>query len=198
MRMGNEPAKNKLFASYYKTAKYKSISFELTKEQFFNLVGQSCYYCGNEPASIMKTRLTEFVYNGIDRIDSTRGYTLDNCVPCCSTCNYAKRSMTQEQFRNWIKRVYINQYKKLSDKTPGKIIDSLCTVDLKCFMAQEKIYDKSLSEAERLRAAELTQELNDRRNQLIRSIDELLDFSYNTPTEKTYHSYFRDKEEKWY
>lgn len=191
MRMGIEPAKNKLFASYYKTARHKGIPFELSREQFFDLVGKSCYYCGNEPTNVSRTRLVEFIYNGIDRMDNSKGYTIDNCVPCCSTCNYAKRAMTQEQFRNWIKRIYINQYKKLSDKTPGELIDSLCTVVIKCFMAQEKIYDESLSESEQLGAAKLAQELNDRRNRLIRSIDELLDFKYDTPTEKSYHTYFK-------
>ena len=44
--------------------------------------------------------------NGIDRIDSNKGYSFDNVVACCKYCNGAKNTMTQEEFKEWIKRVY--------------------------------------------------------------------------------------------
>ena len=31
-----------------------------------------------------------------------------NCVPCCSFCNYAKHEMTEEEFKNYISKVYTN------------------------------------------------------------------------------------------
>ena len=61
---------------------------------------------------------------------------------------------------------------KVEEKSIGFLIDELITTDLKCWFAQEKIMDKSLSESERLMNAERAQELNNRRNLLIRAIDE--------------------------
>ena len=44
--------------------------------------------------------------NGVDRINSNIGYTEENTVPCCKYCNTAKNTMTQNEFKMWIKRVY--------------------------------------------------------------------------------------------
>lgn len=49
-----------------------------------------------------------YVYNGLDRRNNNKGYTHDNIVPCCKPCNYAKRDMNIEEFRNWVRRVYKN------------------------------------------------------------------------------------------
>lgn len=45
-------------------------------------------------------------HNGIDRIDSLRGYEPDNCAPCCPTCNIAKSNMGLDAFKAWVERVY--------------------------------------------------------------------------------------------
>ena len=41
--------------------------------------------------------------NGIDRINSDKGYTIDNCVPCCAQCNHMKLDYTTEEFLTKIK-----------------------------------------------------------------------------------------------
>lgn len=73
------------------------------------LVG-NCHYCGNPPSNIATNKRCngEFVYNGIDRIDSARGYEVGNVVSCCKRCNVAKNDMTYEEFVSWISRVYRN------------------------------------------------------------------------------------------
>jgi len=38
------------------------------------------------------------VYNGIDRIDNTKGYTPENCVPCCFEVNAMKRDFSEQRF----------------------------------------------------------------------------------------------------
>ena len=48
----------------------------------------------------------DFVYNGLDRVDNEKGYTIDNVVPCCKHCNYAKRNRSVEEFIDWIAQVY--------------------------------------------------------------------------------------------
>lgn len=40
----------------------------------------------------------QFICNGIDRIDSTIGYLKNNCVSCCSKCNYMKMRLDKKEF----------------------------------------------------------------------------------------------------
>lgn len=47
-----------------------------------------------------------FVYSGLDRVDPSQGYTIDNIVPACIICNRAKADMTIEGFYAWINRVF--------------------------------------------------------------------------------------------
>jgi hypothetical protein len=71
-------------------------------------------------------------------------------------------------------------------KTPGMLIDELGTTLIKCFMAQEDIMNKDLSAEKQIEAAHKAQELNARRNALIRAIDRVLGFGDCSPTAKTY------------
>jgi hypothetical protein len=87
--------------------------FELTEEQFIGITQKDCFYCGTRPNNIAKRILLnqrkdsdDFIYNGIDRVDNTKDYTIDNVVPCCKICNFAKRNMSLKDFKNWIERVY--------------------------------------------------------------------------------------------
>lgn len=89
----------------------------------------------------------------------------------------------------------------IETKTPGMLIDELFTTDYKCWWAQEKLLDESLSVEERAAQARKAQEYNAKRNKLIRAIDDVLGFIEESPTEKTYpsgednYTYF-DKEKK--
>ena len=45
-----------------------------------------------------------FVYNGIDRVDNSKGYTLNNILVCCYDCNTKKGAITKEmiyKLYNW-------------------------------------------------------------------------------------------------
>lgn len=92
------------FRSYVCGAERRSIAFELTYDQFCRLTLQSCSYCGLPPQSI-KLVSNVAVMSGIDRLDSKSGYTVDNCRPCCSACNYAKRDMRVDVFEAWMDRL---------------------------------------------------------------------------------------------
>jgi hypothetical protein len=63
-----------------------------------------CVYCG-KPSGWPNSR------NGIDRIDSSVGYVVENCVSCCRACNGAKSNQTTDDFYLWVKRIYINLLK---------------------------------------------------------------------------------------
>ena len=55
-------------------------------------------YCGTEKSNhkVTKNCLEGYDHNGIDRIDSSKNYTIANVAPCCKICNYAKSDMTQK------------------------------------------------------------------------------------------------------
>lgn len=99
-------AKNKLFGQYHSKAKRKGRSFVLSKEQFLIITKQNCAYCGSEPNKEFISKRSVYVFNGLDRVDNNKGYTLENTVSCCAICNYAKRKMSKREFLAWIEKVY--------------------------------------------------------------------------------------------
>lgn len=108
-----EASKIHLYAYYKHSAKHRNLSFELSKEEFYALVQERCFYCGDYPSNILKSEHNngDFVYMGIDRKDNLMGYTHENCVPCCRICNRAKNSLSFDEFVSWISRLarYINE-----------------------------------------------------------------------------------------
>lgn len=105
-------AKNRLFRRYIKDAHTRRYSFNLSKELFLELTQKNCYYCNTVPSNkILRNEASlryrnnpdnTFIYNGIDRIDNSRGYETDNVVPCCDICNTAKNTLSQKEFIEWI------------------------------------------------------------------------------------------------
>jgi len=111
-RLGfGESAFNRVYDTYKRRALQKNRSFELSKEEFKNLTSKNCYYCGIEPQQIAvsaKRGYGNYIYNGIDRVNSEVGYEDGNVVPCCGQCNVAKNNYSQMDFYKWITRVYKN------------------------------------------------------------------------------------------
>lgn len=93
------------YSCYKSQAIRNFLSWELTFEEYMKLVSLPCYYCGSPPSNVMRSR-GEFIYQGIDRADNDRGYTISNCVPCCIICNKAKSSKSHIEFLAWIIKVY--------------------------------------------------------------------------------------------
>jgi hypothetical protein len=93
---------------YKHSSKGRGISFDLTREELGKIIQEPCYYCGELPSNMSPdaNKKGVFMYNGIDRVDSSLGYVITNCVPCCKRCNKAKLSMPRSEFFYWIKRVY--------------------------------------------------------------------------------------------
>lgn len=103
-------AENQICSGYETLASKRNYTFELTREQFIELMYQDCSYCGSIPSNSRKIPVTHEIiyYNGIDRIDNTKGYTIENTTACCKRCNMAKNDLSMEEFKNLIKRIYDN------------------------------------------------------------------------------------------
>jgi hypothetical protein len=98
-------AKNRVFQSYKSNAKKRNLDFHLNIEEFELISSQNCFYCGDEPSNQTDYYGDSFIYNGIDRVDNSKGYMIGNVVSCCKTCNYAKREKSYEEFTAWLRRV---------------------------------------------------------------------------------------------
>lgn len=83
----------------------RSIPFALTCEDVNTIINEPCFYCGHPGSNTIEIRGVMRTYNGIDRIDNTEGYTLENSTPCCKYCNHAKHTMTQTEYINLCRRV---------------------------------------------------------------------------------------------
>jgi hypothetical protein len=67
------------YAHYKEGADARRLSFELTGPEFWSFWQKPCTYCGSDIETI-----------GLDRIDPSKGYIMENVTPCCSRCNEMK------------------------------------------------------------------------------------------------------------
>jgi len=91
-------------------ANARNLSWTLTDEQAWSLLRGDCKYCGASPGRFMKRkgRGGEIPINGIDRVDSNLGYTIENTVPCCKICNLAKNVLSEHEFQKWVFRTALH------------------------------------------------------------------------------------------
>lgn len=87
------------YAHYKKDALHRHIIFEVSEQEFSQVIFQQCFYCGGtDPIK---------GFNGVDRVDSDKGYKTDNIVPCCSFCNYMKGTIDISTFLNRIEHILV-------------------------------------------------------------------------------------------
>lgn len=118
-RILENPYEYYFYLDYQNSAKRFNKDFNITLLEFLALCRQNCHYCNQEPAyrkrKVSKGRITYEAYaNGIDRKDNDIGYILENCLPCCPICNFAKRSMSYNEFIEYLNKV-TNYRKHLPD-----------------------------------------------------------------------------------
>lgn len=96
---------------YKSNAAGRGFEWALSDQEATDLMLGDCHYCGQEPSGGVSTKMLNKIpfRNGIDRVDSSRGYSLDNVVSCCAACNLGKGKMSTDQFLSWIKRVQSHQ-----------------------------------------------------------------------------------------
>lgn len=101
-----DAARYRLFSKYKSAAQRRGLEWELTEEQFLDYTHKNCFYCGSSPSTETNYGANgEVVYNGIDRVDNSLGYTQDNCVSCCKDCNYLKGSFSLIDFTRIIGKI---------------------------------------------------------------------------------------------
>jgi hypothetical protein len=93
---------NRNYTTYKREAEeIRNLPFEITQCQWDWLTRSPCYLCGYQDAHGI----------GIDRVDNTvRKYTIENCRPCCGSCNSMKNDFLLQEF--------IEQCKTISDANP--------------------------------------------------------------------------------
>lgn len=97
---------NKVHRNYQRNAQKRGHSWEITPEQFFRVLEKPCVYCGSDRQTRSQTGWGEYRYTGIDRWMNGIGYRADNIVPCCPTCNYAKRTLDGPAFLQHVSVMY--------------------------------------------------------------------------------------------
>lgn len=80
------------------SAKTRKIPYLITDSEALIILNNKCYYCGN------------YDKIGIDRIDSSIGYKINNCVPCCEICNYMKNTYSRDVFLEQCKKITVNVF----------------------------------------------------------------------------------------
>jgi len=123
-----------LYVRYRARAKKDNREFTITQDEFRSLIVSPCSYCGIKPSQIhRKTNCQASIpHNGVDRIDSSKGYVQGNVAPSCKFCNRAKSNSSLEEFNNYIIRLMKfasvkNRAKTVNGEIPNTVLSSEIT-----------------------------------------------------------------------
>ena len=126
-----------------KRKKKHKCEFNLSKDEFDEICNDKCYLCGHQNS------LND--YNGIDRVDSTKSYCVENCKSCCYTCNFLKNEIDIiDFFVQLIKIVDFSiyndllcvgntephEFNELRSKMALKLLDERCDINRLCQSAK--------------------------------------------------------------
>lgn len=107
----------------------KGFTGVISLSTFSVMAKMPCKYCGLKYSKEIEDRTSEskkqkklsdhiLKCNGIDRVDSSKGYSEKNTVTCCKICNTAKSELSEVEFYSWIKRVYKFNFQVQPDARP--------------------------------------------------------------------------------
>lgn len=94
--------------TYASSKNAKRYCFSLTEQEFRKVTQEPCAYCGTPPSLGFRTAYatSPYVCNGVDRVDSSKGYETGNVVACCTQCNRMKLDTQVDKFLLQIARIY--------------------------------------------------------------------------------------------
>jgi hypothetical protein len=106
---GDEGTFRQFYRAYKTDGLRRGHQFFLTMDDFKSITSSACFYCGAEPTPYhgynRKLHKVPYVCNGVDRKNNDGDYIVENCVPCCSTCNYMKRALGLEEFTQHVAKI---------------------------------------------------------------------------------------------
>jgi hypothetical protein len=109
-------ARRRFTESRNKAIKRRKLTWTITFEEYVSLIQMPCYYCNYEIGDPVKRSC------GLDRVDSSRGYEIDNVVSCCYACNTMKSDkFSSEEMLAAAKAVLEIRKSKLKPKTTPEI-----------------------------------------------------------------------------
>jgi hypothetical protein len=116
LEKGLSGIENKIIKEYKSNAKKSGRTFSISDDDAKEMLHMPCVHCGRIDQK--RNYYTKRIYflNGLDRIDSSRGYDVGNVTPCCKQCNISKNDYTLEEHNLWIERSYFyKQQNKIED-----------------------------------------------------------------------------------
>lgn len=115
-----EVGRMNILLSYKRNASGRGLTWELTDDMAYEMFAGVCHFCNKPPSNYATYGKAPhirdhngFTYSGIDKLDNSVGYTIENSVPCCKECNFMKSSHTEE--------AYIKHCMEVAKKWAGKV-----------------------------------------------------------------------------
>jgi len=111
--------KKHVLLKYKNGATKRRLAWQLSDDVAWTIVCNSCYWCGAAPEmrkmweADRRNRTIEYPLNGIDRLDSRKGYVTDNVVTSCTQCNRAKGDLSPQEFLEHVAKI-VNYQNKIS------------------------------------------------------------------------------------
>lgn len=102
---------SKAKAQFKYAYKLRNLTNELSDLDLEFIMFSRCFYCNKKYDTPI----------GVDRLDNSIGYTLENSVPCCLVCNRMKLNFTTKQFISHIQLIYSALNKR------GELLENLET-----------------------------------------------------------------------
>lgn len=86
-------------------AKSRGLEWLITIEEYHILILQPCHYCNNELGDPVEKGI------GLDRIDNSKGYTIDNVLSCCAVCNVIRSDKLSKEEMEAVAKLIISMRK---------------------------------------------------------------------------------------
>lgn len=96
------------YAKLKNSAKTRSLELQISFEQYVEIIKDNkCYYCD---ASLVGT-----TGGSLNRVDSNKGYLVENVKPCCKFCNQIMSNYSIEELSNRVYKI-VARMKKLQEE----------------------------------------------------------------------------------
>jgi hypothetical protein len=112
--------KSGCYSDYRRRALTKQLDFLITPDDYNLIIKKDCFMCGKKS--------DQHHQNGIDRMDNTKGYILENINACCCECNLIKKDYVYEDIINKFLLIYkkhdsINETNLVAHENVNLIVD---------------------------------------------------------------------------